>query len=135
LTHFIAEPVVKQLDMLNGLPFGKGTAKLIIADLSLHYFSWEDTKRVLNDIRTVLVNGGRLLCRVNSVRDTNHGAGQRRRIEKNYYEVQGRQKRFFDRECLEELFKDWSIEFMREAPLYRYGKEKVLWELSVKKAG
>jgi len=133
LTHFIAEPVIKQFDMLNGLPFEKDSARLIIADLSLHYFYWEDTKRVLHDIGRLLVNGGHLLCRVNSVRDTNHGAGQGRRIEKNYYEVQGRLKRFFDGDCLEELFKDWSIEFMHEAPLYRYGKDKILWELAVKK--
>jgi SAM-dependent methyltransferase len=134
LTYFIAEPVTKQFDMLNGLPFAKDSAKIIIADLSLHYFYWEDTKSVLNDIRRVLVNGGHLLCRVNSIRDTNHGAGQGRRIEKNYFEVQGRLKRFFNRECIEDLFKDWSIEHINEVPLYRYGKEKILWEVAVKKA-
>jgi SAM-dependent methyltransferase len=133
LTVFIDKPVTKHFDMLNGLPFKKDSAKLIIADLSLHYFPWEDTKRVVNDIGRVLINSGYLLCRVNSVRDTNHGAGQGRLIEKNYFEVQGRLKRFFDRDCLEELFKDWSIENMTEAPLYRYGKEKILWEIAVKR--
>jgi SAM-dependent methyltransferase len=135
LTSFIDEPVTKQFDMLSGLPFEKNAAKIIIADLSMHYFSWEDTKKVLNDIQRVLVSGGHLLCRVNSVRDTNHGAGQGRRIEKNYFEVQGRLKRFFDRDCLEELFKDWLIEHINEAPLYRYGNEKILWEIAVMKTG
>jgi hypothetical protein len=81
------------------------------------------------------VTGGHLLCRVNSVRDTNHGAGQGRRIEKNYFEVQGRLKRFFNSDCLEELFRDWSIENMNETTLYRNGKEKILWELAVRKRG
>jgi SAM-dependent methyltransferase len=135
LTVFIANPVTKHFDMLNGLPFKKDSAKLIIADLSLHYFPWEGTKRVLKDIGRALVTGGHLLCRVNSVRDTNHGAGQGRRIEKNYFEVQGRLKRFFNSDCLEELFRDWSIENMNETTLYRNGKEKILWELAVRKRG
>ena len=135
LSYFIAEPVTKQFDLLNGLPFERDSAKIVIADLSLHYFHWQDTRRVLNDIRRVLMSGGHLLCRVNSIRDTNHGAGQGRRIEKNYFDVHGRLKRFFEKDCLEELFKDWSIEYISEAPLYRYGKEKILWEVAVKKAG
>jgi hypothetical protein len=44
LTVFIANPMIKHFDMLNGLPFKKDSAKLIIADLSLHYFPWEGTK-------------------------------------------------------------------------------------------
>lgn len=135
LSYFIVKPVTKHFDMLNGLPFERDSARIVIADLSLHYFYWEDTKRVLNDIRRVLISGGHLLCRMNSIRDKNHGAGQGRHIEKNYFDFQGRLKRFFDKDCLEELFKDWSIEHISEAPLHRYGKEKILWEIAVKKAG
>ena len=135
MSYFIVKPVTKYFDMLNGLPFERDSAKIVIADLSLHYFYWEDTKRVLNDIRRVLISGVHLLCRVNFIRDKNHGAGRGQLIEKNYFDVQGRLKRFFDKDCLEELFKDWSIEHISEAALYRYGKEKILWEIAVKKAG
>jgi hypothetical protein len=48
----------------------------MIADLSLHYFSWDETKKIVNEIKRVLKEDGFLLVRVNSVNDTNYGAGK-----------------------------------------------------------
>lgn len=133
LKYFIADPITIQFDMLGGLPFKEGSAKVVIADLSIHYFPWEDTKRIVKEIGRVLTNGGYFLCRVNSVNDVAHGSGRGEKIEENYYDVKGRKKRFFNKEHLEELFGPWSVVHKEEYSLERFGTNKVLWEIVVQK--
>ena len=59
-------------DMLEEFPFENEIADLIIADLSLHYFKIEDTKRIINEIKRVLKPNGYLLFRVNSTNSTEY---------------------------------------------------------------
>ena len=70
----------KCFNMLDGMPFDNNSFELIIADLCLHYFKEKDTFELLNEIRRILTVGGRLIFRVNSVNDVNHGAGQSNEI-------------------------------------------------------
>ncbi|HBS59056.1 MAG TPA: class I SAM-dependent methyltransferase [Firmicutes bacterium] len=133
LTNFIANPDTRLFDMREGLPFARESAQIIIADLSLHYFSWSDTRNILADIKRVLVNHGYLLARVNSVKDINHGAGLGTVIEPNYYNNAGSLKRFFDKTQLAELFRAWEIAYINEHQISRYRKNKILWEFAVKK--
>ncbi|WP_248925595.1 class I SAM-dependent methyltransferase [Paenibacillus hamazuiensis] len=135
IRRYIPEAETVPLNLLDGLPFADGSAALIIADLSLHYFRWADTVRIAGEIRRVLQPGGYLLCRVNSIRDELFGAGQGRMAEPNYYETEeGHFKRFFEREDLLELFKHWNVEYLQEADMHRYGRKKVLWEAALHKA-
>jgi ubiquinone/menaquinone biosynthesis C-methylase UbiE len=120
--------------MKEGLPFDNRSAKIVIADLSLHYFCWLDTRRIVAEIRRVLEKDGYLLARVNSVKDINHGANQGIAIEKYYYNVNGNHKRFFNKAVLEELFLDWEVKYMFEYEMGRYENTKVLWEIAVKKS-
>ena len=120
-------------DLRDGLPFEASCAKIVIADLSLHYFTWDETKKILNEISRVLMFNGVLLCRVNSVKDTNYGVGQGIRIEENFYNIDGNLKRFFNETQLRELFENWSIEYMKEAQISRYKMSKIAWEVSIKK--
>jgi SAM-dependent methyltransferase len=133
LGRSIDNPVTKLFDMKNGLPFESESIKIIIADLSLHYFSWIETKKIISEIKRVLTKDGFLLLRVNSVKDTNYGAGQGILLEKNYYNIDGNLKRFFDKEQLEELFIDWEVYYIHEYEMNRYIHSKVLWEMAVKK--
>jgi SAM-dependent methyltransferase len=121
------------LDMADGLPFPPGAFKAVVANLSLHYFSWHDTERIVADIHRVLADDGCLLCRVNSVADTEHGAGQGIRIEEHFYNVGGKHKRFFDKEQLARLFRGWELLLCAERRLTRTGKTKVFWEVVVRK--
>jgi SAM-dependent methyltransferase len=133
LGRSIDNPVTKLFNIKNGLPFESESIKIIIADLSLHYFSWIETKKIINEIKRVLTKDGFLLLRVNSVKDTNYGAGQGILLEKNYYNIDGNLKRFFDKEQLEELFIDWEVYYIHEYEMNRYIHSKVLWEMAVKK--
>lgn len=119
------------VDMLEGLPFHDLTAKVIVADLSLHYFCWKDTVKIIGEIKRVLVSGGYLFCRVNSTKDINHGAGQGNVIEENYYATEGNMKRFFDREQIEKLFDEWECRHIDEHQMNRYKLPKILWEIAV----
>lgn len=126
---------VKCFDMTKGLPFEDGYAGIVIADLSLHYFSKNVTKQILKDIKRVLCDNGKLIFRVNSVNDVNHGAGQGKELEPHYYlnENNGRYKRYFDMDDINEFFKDWNIDYVSEEKMDRYELLKILWRAKVSK--
>lgn len=129
----IPEATAMVVDMLDGLPFEDKSFDVVLADLSLHYFRWEDTIRIVHDISRVLSVNGYLLCRLNSTNDVNYGAGQGMPIEDHYYAVNGKTKRFFDLEQIESLFKTWKFTYMSESRMCRYEYPKMLWELAVQK--
>ena len=132
LDKFVKGPKKKLFNMLDGLPFEDNSAKVLISDLSLHYFSWDDTKRIVGDISRVLEDCGHLICRVNSTKDFNFGAGMGVIIEQDYYNVGGKQKRFFNQISLERLFQGpWLIHYIKECEMYRYKETKIVWELLI----
>lgn len=132
LKFFIEKPETRLVNMLDGLPFDNNIACVLIADLSIHYFSWDDTNKIINDISRVLIEDGYFICRVNSVKDINYGAGQGVKIEDNYYNVNGKFKRFFDQEQIEKVFKNWEIINLKEYEMNRYKDPKIVWEIAMK---
>jgi SAM-dependent methyltransferase len=131
VVFFIEKPVTKLVDMTKNLPFASECVKIVIADLSLHYFSWDQTQKIVMEIRRILQKGGYLLARGNSVKDINHGAGQGIVVEDNYYFKNGQYKRFFDKAQLEKLFAEWEILYNDEYEISRYKNSKILWEIAV----
>ncbi|MCZ8521507.1 MULTISPECIES: class I SAM-dependent methyltransferase [Paenibacillus] len=129
----VPEAQTRRLDLTDPLPFADGAAQVVIADLSLHYFPWIVTEGIVREIGRVLRPGGCLLCRVNSVRDTEYVAGKGRELEPAYYEWEGKRKRFFDRPHLEELLKDWDVLSLEEGNMNRYQKPKVVWTAAAAK--
>jgi SAM-dependent methyltransferase len=119
-------------NIANGIPFEKNSFKVIIADLSLHYFSQKITEKIINNISEILINKGYLILRVNSVKDVNHGAGQGIRIEENFYNINGHFKRFFNLEQVHNFFNNWDIEYLEECEMNRYKEKKIVWEICVK---
>lgn len=123
---------VKCFDMRKGLPFEDNFTDIIISDLSLHYFSKQQTVEIIAEIKRVLKPNGLLLFRVNSVKDSNYGSGEGIERESHFYETEeGRYKRFFNAEEIEEFFMDWKTVYMNEETSTRYGLKKVLWKVAM----
>ncbi len=117
-------------DIRDPLPFTDNSFRAVIADLSLHYFSWEKTKEIFCEICRVLENDGLFAFRVNSIKDSNWGAGKGKEIEKNYYRYLGEKKRFFEKDDIDRIIDDnWEIITMEENIVSRYKKPKNVWEI------
>jgi SAM-dependent methyltransferase len=117
-------------DFREPFPMADGSAGVVLASLSLHYFEWDETLALAGRIRRVLRPGGVLLCRLNSVNDFAHGAsGPPPEGEDSFYLVDGMPKRFFDRVMVERLFTGgWRMRHLEELTVERYAQPKVLWE-------
>ncbi len=125
-----------QHDLSKPLPFAPRSFQAVVASLSLHYFDWETTRAILQDIRRCLVSGGLLLCRLNSTGDVLHGAGRGTEVEPNFYRqdaVYSEYKRFFSAADLDRAFPagEWQELSRQEGPVLRYGAPKVAWELAL----
>ncbi len=106
----------------------------IVASLSLHYFSWEETSLLITRIREELNENGIFLFRVNSTKDTNYGAIGFPEIDTHFYNVNGKPKRFFDRDDVENLFDfGWQILSIQEMEINRYKLPKVVWQVILKR--
>jgi len=122
------------LDIRNPFPFSNDSISCVIADLSLHYFDWSTTKVIMERINNLLVKGGLLLFRVNSVNDYEYGAGRGKEIERHYYKWKGMKKRFFDNSDIDSLIEGkWKTINQKEVKIERYGKTKTAWEIAIRK--
>jgi SAM-dependent methyltransferase len=117
-----------QTDISKPLPFAKDSASVIIASLSLHYFSWEVTMQISSEIKRCIKDGGLLLTRFNSTNDRYHGSLSTQEIEPNFYCVGTRTKRFFDERSMQLFLEGWDIQFLEENVIHRYEKPKYVWE-------
>jgi SAM-dependent methyltransferase len=121
------------LDFTLGLPWQNETFDHVVANLCLHYFDIDTTKRVAEDIGRVLKRGGILLARVNSIKDTTHGYGKGTLLQPNYYLSDGHYKRFFDRESIEEVFQLFELQKVTEGYIDTNRGQKHLYEIIAKR--
>jgi len=126
-----------QFDLRDHFPFTDRTFGLIVANLSLHYFSSSDTTKIINELYRILANTGWLIARVNSTSD--HGFqsvkdNDRMRIEEDYYVYHGIPRRYFREKSIRQFFSEgWMIDLIEEKKLVRYEKPKALWEFTARK--
>ena len=119
---------VVQLDITSPLPFADHTMAVILASLSLHYFSWENTLQIGSELKRCIQQNGILLVRFNSTHDFHYGASSTEEIEPNFYLVGERTKRFFDEINVRHFLQGWDIRFLEENVIQRYKNPKHVWE-------
>lgn len=129
----ISSSETKNLDITKNLPFEDESIQLIVADLSLHYFNDETTKKIIKELKRVLKAKSHLIVRVNSINDINYGAGEGEEIENHFYLGETGYKRFFDEEDIRSYFCEWDIKYLAEDIINKYGSDKTAFEALVKK--
>ena len=67
--EFIKGSQTKYLNMNDPFPFNDDSFKVIVADISLHYFLDTKTIQIMKEIRRILKPDGILLARVSSIHD------------------------------------------------------------------
>lgn len=121
-------------DLRDPLPDIHTPYGVIIASLCLHYFPWDETVTLIDKIADHLGPNGLLICRVNSVKDVNHGAIGHPEIAQHFYQVGQRSKRFFDEKDLNRLFAaKWMFHSIKEYETDRFEKPKWVWETVLEK--
>lgn len=143
----IPEAETLRFNMKKDFPFQNEQFEFVIANKSIHYFSEMETQKIISELYRIIKPNGVFVFVVNSTNDSNFGAGQGVELEKNFYEVRGTTKRFFDRESLEKFFdkEQWEFVCMKEeisederiktVQLQNDGKinKKVTWTCMVKR--
>ncbi len=124
---------VLYLNVLERFPFDNNEIDVIIADLSLHYFSIEKMKVIFEEIKRVLSKKGKIILRINSVNDVCHIPSEGQQLEENLYYDGKIYKKFFKKEDFEKFLDGFEIVKLEEKTMDRYVKPKVLWELYAKK--
>ena len=137
---------IHKVDHSQPLPYDDQLFDVVVASLSLHYFGWQQTRAIISEVSRVLTPNGDLICRLNSTNDTEFGATGYQQLESNYFSVKGNNKRFFDKQTIEDLFSDdlidsanlpkaqWKLHQLNEQQIDRYEKPKFIWEFKANKS-
>jgi SAM-dependent methyltransferase len=126
-----------QFDFRDYFPMTGDVISLVVADLSLHYFSAAQTKKIVQELHRILIYQGWLIARVNSTND--HGFLSVKndlsyKLEEDYFIYQGIPRRYFREATIRQYFSSkWKIDRLEEKKLTRYEKPKVLWEFCIQK--
>jgi len=131
LKERLSDTIVMHFDMTKGIPIDDTSIDIVIADLSIHYFSWNTTKYLVSEIFRILNENGLLLCRINSIKEYQANDNDEM-IEENYYFNGENYKRFFTKNDIKLLFSNYDIYYISEGITNKYGKIKHLWEVAVK---
>lgn len=91
------------LDITEGLPFKNNSYDLVYARLSLHYFSDQKTREIIQEIERTLKPGGLLAFVCKSTSDPKYGQGKE--IENDMFESD-HVRHFFSEKYARELLKD-----------------------------
>ncbi|MBK1880209.1 class I SAM-dependent methyltransferase [Pelagicoccus mobilis] len=122
-----------QRDLSEGIGHFEKSFSLVVANLSLHYFSKAQTERIVSGIHDALTEGGLFIFRVNSKEDKNFGAA----VDSPDWaliDVGGVQKQFFNEPMIDELLENrFEIVSLEQLDTDRYTKTKKLIECVARK--
>lgn len=126
-----------QFDSREHFPLSDRTFGIVVANLSIHYFSSLETSKIITELHRILIHEGWLIARVNSISD--HGFQSvkddaKMKIDEDYYFFHNIPRRYFRKETIRQFFSNgWKIGHMEETKLLRYEKSKALWEFTAQK--
>ena len=125
----------KHMNLIEDFPFGDETYTLIIADLSLHYFTDQETIHIMKEIKRILKQNGILLARVHSTKNLNKETALLEEVDKNLYRRGEEFRRYFNKEDVEKYFSIIGDITYQEKCMKRQDteKEKIVFEIKCQK--
>lgn len=124
---------VIKLDMKEKLPFSDNEFDLVFANLSIHYFSDKDTKKLMLEIKRVLKKDGLFIGSVNGLEGYEKIKDTAIEIEKHYWFNKNKYIRLFDKEDLKKYLTIFNIINIEERETIRFEHKKNYLIFFVKK--
>ena len=115
---------VIKIDMKENLPFSDNTFDLVFANLSIHYFSNENTKKLMNEIKRILKHDGLFVGSVNGIQGYEKIKDTAIELEKHYWFNKNKYIRLFDKEDLNEYLSVFEILRIEEKETVRFEHQK-----------
>lgn len=122
----------KLQDMNKPLDYKDNEFDVIFANLSIHFLSDENTKKLLDEIKRILKPNGIFIGSVNSTKAYEFIKDHIIKLEDNYYDSNGRTVRLFDDKSFDKYFIDFDKIALTEKESDRFGKQKNKWEFVYK---
>lgn len=110
--------------MQQELPFESNSFDIVFANLSIHYFSNEDTKRLLSEIKRILKNDGLFIGSVNGIQGLEKIKDTAVQLEKHFWFYRNKNIRLFDTDDLSYYLKDFQIIKIEEKETVRFEHKK-----------
>lgn len=124
---------VIKLDMKEKLPFSDNEFDLVFANLSIHYFSDKDTKKLMIEIKRILKKDGLFIGSVNGLEGYEKIKETAIEIEKHYWFNKNKYIRLFDKEDLKNYLSIFNIINIEEREIIRFEHKKNYLIFLVKK--
>lgn len=109
--------------MQEKLPFEQNTFDLVFANLSIHYFSDEDTKKLISEVKRILKNGGLFIGSVNGIQGLEKIKDTAIQIEHHFY-LNNKYIRLFDKKDLEYYLNIFEVLKIEERETIRFEHKK-----------
>ena len=106
------------------MPFKDDEFDLVFANLSIHYFSDSDTKKIISEIKRILKNDGLFIGSVNSIKAWQVMQNEAKEIENHFYEYKDSLFRLFDIKDLKRYLNNFDIMEIEERETVRFEHKK-----------
>lgn len=126
-------PNIIKLDMQEKLPFENNTYDLVFANLSIHYFSDNDTKNLMEEIKRILKPNGLFIGAVNDLEGYQARKDTAKEIEHHFWYNKEKLIRLFDEVDLNKYLLPFDILKLEKKETIRFNHKKNYWIFICKK--
>ena len=110
--------------MNDKLTFADNSFSLVFANLSIHYFNHNDTRKLMGEINRILVNDGIFMGSVNSIEGYQYIKDSAIKLEPHFYYYNLKNIRLFSKDDLEKYLNNFSILELKEKEIVRFTHKK-----------
>ncbi len=124
---------IVNVNMKEKLPFIDNSFDLVFANLSIHYFSDNDIKKLMNEIKRILKQDGLFIGSVNGIQGYEKIKDTAVELERHYWFNKNKYVRLFDKEDLNKYLGIFEILNIEEKETIRFEHKKNYLIFFVKK--